>query len=61
MALGRHSIMVRSMAAVSRQGGWAMSASLLPPLSPQLLAEGCQATECTQSSCPTSTDSRMAV
>lgn len=53
-ASGRHSIMVRSMEADSRQGrvcGCPDAAA----------AGGCHATECTQSSWPISTDSSMAV
>ena len=50
---GRHSIMVRSMDADSRQGGW-----VAPP--PPSGTGGCQATECTQSSCPIRTASRVA-
>ncbi len=66
-ASGRHSIIVRSMDADSRQGGgcgWA-------PATCRSAAEpcgcagggagGCHATECTQSSWPMSTDSSSAV
>jgi hypothetical protein len=60
-ASGTHIVIVRSMDAESRQGGGGRASAGAPAGAAAAAVGGAQATECTQSSCPMSSASRVAL